>query len=177
VLALDRSFAAGGAVRRYDDDGRLLARSVPISRAGISIYFGREIPGWRGLGLDGWRTYRLHRDPAELRKAASSFDGAPMLSEHCAIDGDYPRELVTGSIGDAHFDGEFLRADVCVWSADAIRGIEGGDRRELSCGYSYRPIMRPGVFRGQRFDGKMSEIKGNHVALVNVGRAGSDCAL
>ena len=179
MLAFDRAIAAGVPVRSFDRDGRLLARSVPISRAGISIYFGREIPGWRGLGLDGGRTFRLLRDPAELRKAAGTFAGLPLLSEHRPVDaGAHPNEIVIGSLGtDAAFDGTYLRNSVCVWTQDAIAAIERGDRRELSCGYSYRPIMRPGVFRGQLFDGKMTEIKGNHCALVQSGRVGSDCRL
>jgi len=34
--------------------------------------------------------------------------------------------------------------------------------------------MEPGEFDGQAYDGVMTEIQGNHLALVEVGRAGSD---
>jgi hypothetical protein len=34
--------------------------------------------------------------------------------------------------------------------------------------------MQPGVYEGQHFDGIMTEIRGNHVALVRDGRAGGD---
>lgn len=34
--------------------------------------------------------------------------------------------------------------------------------------------MEPGEFEGQPYDGRMTEIQGNHLALVEVGRAGSD---
>jgi hypothetical protein len=34
--------------------------------------------------------------------------------------------------------------------------------------------MTPGMYEGQRYDGVMREIQGNHVALVKSGRAGSD---
>jgi hypothetical protein len=34
--------------------------------------------------------------------------------------------------------------------------------------------MEPGEFEGQAYDGRMTEIQGNHLALVEVGRAGSD---
>jgi hypothetical protein len=34
--------------------------------------------------------------------------------------------------------------------------------------------MTPGMYEGQRYDGVMRDIQGNHVALVKAGRAGSD---
>jgi hypothetical protein len=175
LLALDRSLAP---VRSYDADGRM--RTVAnISKATVNPYRGDEIPGWEALGLAPGRTYHLLRDPNELRKAASTFDGLPVLIRHVPVSAaDHPRELTVGTTGsDAEFDGTYLRCSLTVWDQRAIDGIESGDQRELSCGYSYRPIMRPGVFRGQRFDGKMTAISGNHVALVEDGRAGSDCTL
>jgi hypothetical protein len=175
LLALDR--AAGGAVRRYDDDGRL--RTVAnISKAVVSPYQGNEIPGWESLGLDPRREYRLLRDPNELRKSASTFDGLPVLIRHVPVSAaDHPRELTVGTIGDVRWDGPYLAATVTVWDQAAIDAIESGRRRELSCGYHYVPIMRPGVFEGRRFDGIMTAIRGNHVALVETGRVGADCTL
>jgi hypothetical protein len=180
MLALDRSFAAGAPVRSFfDRDGRLRVRSVPISKAGISKYLGNEIPGWRLLGLDGDREYRMLRHPDELRRAARSFRGVPLLREHAKLDLPHRPELVIGAVGsDAHFDGEYLRATVCVWSGSAIRGIEDGSARELSAGYRYEPPeMTPGRFRGERYDGIMRNLDAGHVALVESGRAGPDCAL
>ena len=34
--------------------------------------------------------------------------------------------------------------------------------------------MTPGVYEGHRYDGIMTNIRGNHVALVKDGRAGTD---
>jgi len=36
------------------------------------------------------------------------------------------------------------------------------------------PVMEPGEFEGQPYDGRMTEIQGNHLALVELGRAGAD---
>jgi hypothetical protein len=176
VLALDRAIAP---VRNYnyDADGRLRVSGANISKAMVSPYQAREIPGWMALGLDPRRDYWLLRDPNELRKAARSFGGLPVLSEHVNLGASH-RGLIVGTLAnDARFDGEFLRSSVFVWSSPAIRGIEDGSKRDLSCGYHYRPVMRPGVFGGQRYDGIMTEIRGNHVALVEIGRVGSECSL
>jgi hypothetical protein len=154
MLALDRSIAARGAVRRWDADGRLCA-VANISKAMVSPYQAREIPAWQSLGLDPRRTYQLLRDPAELKRAAASFDGLPLLIRHVPVSAEgHPRELVVGTIGtDAAFRDPYLVATVTVWDAGAIDAIESGHQRELSCGYHYVPVMESGIFDGKRFDG------------------------
>jgi uncharacterized protein len=175
LLALDR--AAGASVRRFDVDGRL--RTVArISKSMVSPYLGNEIPGWKELGLYPGRTYYLLRDQNEMRKAMSTFNGIPLLSTHRPLQAnDHARAPTVGTIGDVRMDGPYLTATVTVWDAQAIAAIESGDQRELSCGYRYHADMTPGVFRGQRYDGVMRDIIGNHAALVETGRVGWDCAL
>lgn len=169
-LAFDRS------ARRLDADGRLHVERSHISKANISPYYGREIPGYESLGLSPDKVYRLFRDPVELERGASTFARLPVLSEHVPVTVDSPRpDLVVGAIGsEVSFNAPYLDADLCVWDATAIAGIETDKVRELSCAYRYVPVMEPGEFEGQPYDGRMTEIRGNHLALVEVGRAGSD---
>lgn len=61
--------------------------------------------------------------------------------------------------------------------ADAIGKIERGEFKELSCSYRYTPDFTPGEVDGVAYDFIMRDIKGNHVALVPRGRAGSDVAV
>jgi hypothetical protein len=174
LLALDRAI---DPVRRYDSDGRLRV-SANISKATVNPYRGEEIPSWESLGLDPSRTYQLLRDPDEMRKGADSFNGLPLLARHRPVGADdHPRDLVVGTVGDVRWDGPYLTASVTVWDQSAIDAIESGEQRELSCGYRYVPDMTPGVFGGQRYDGIMRDIVGNHVALVGEGRVGGDCSL
>jgi hypothetical protein len=118
----------------------------------------------------------LLRDPEEIRKAATSLNGVQLLIKHTPVNAQDPHQDKTvGSIGtDAEFDGEYLDNSVYVNVQEAIDGIESGRQRELSAGYHYVPIMEPGIFKGQSFDGKMTDIVFNHVALVESGRAGPD---
>lgn len=169
--AFDRS------VRFEDLDGHMKVGKTPISKANVCPYLGREIPGWRQLGLDEKRVYYLYRDPEELRKAAKTFAGKPLLLRHEPVSADsHPRELVVGTIGDAvSFEAPYLTASLSVWDGDAIRLIKSGKRRQLSSSYRYKPDMRPGISpEGVRFDGRMTDIVGNHCAIVPEGRAGSD---
>jgi len=169
-LAFDRS------ARRIDADGRLHVDRSHISKATVNPYYGKEIPGYEALGLQPDTVYRLFRDPVELERGAATFARLPILSEHVPVTVETPRpDLVVGAIGsDVTFAAPYLDADLCVWDSAAIAGIETDKVRELSCAYRYVPVMEPGEFEGQPYDGRMTEIQGNHLALVEVGRAGSD---
>jgi uncharacterized protein len=169
-LAFDRT------ARRIDADGRLHVDRSHISKATVNPYYGKEIPGFEALGLAPDQVYRLLRDPVELERGAGTFARLPILSEHVPVTVDAPRpDLVVGAIGsEITFTPPYLDADLCIWDATAIAGIETDKVRELSCAYRYVPLMEPGEFEGQAYDGRMTEIQGNHLALVEVGRAGSD---
>ena len=175
LIAMDRAPTA----RRTDADGRLHVAVSNISKANVCPYLGREIPNNVALGLDPNRVYNLLRDPAELTKAASTFNNLPVLSEHIpvtAFDEDsHMPEIVVGSTGtDAAFDGGFLTNSLVVWARPSIDGIERDEKRQLSSAYRYRADMTPGFYEGVAFDGVMRDIVGNHVALVFEGRAGAD---
>lgn len=171
ALAMDRD-----SVRTKDADGRLHIAIANISKATVNPYKGSEIPGFEALGLDPGTIYYLLRDPEEMRKAAPTFNGVPLLMKHEATSADeHPREITIGAVGgDASFEFPYLRNSLVVWDGEGIDGIEDESQRELSCSYRYRPEMTPGVFDGMRYDGVMRDIVGNHVALVEDGRAGSD---
>lgn len=177
--ARDR-LASDKTPRTYDADGRMHVDRVHISRANVCPYWGREIPDWEKLGLDPNKKYRLYRDPAELKKAAGTFNGLPVLFEHQPTSADdHPHELVVGSTGtDAEFKDGYLDNGLSIWPKYASEAVEGGKQRELSCGYAYDPDMTPGrTPDGEEYDGVMRNLVGNHVALVTEGRAGKDVAI
>lgn len=176
-MALDRS-----SIRAYDADGRLHVRRCHISKATVNPYMGHEIPDSEALGLEQNQKYMLLRDPEELAKAAKTFNNLPVLTRHVPVSADSPEahhpELVIGSTGtDARFDHPYLDNSLVLWAKPAIDDVEEDRRRELSCAYRYRADMTPGTYEGQRYDGIMRNIVGNHVALVRDGRAGSDVVI
>ena len=172
TIAFDKS-----SVRSYDKDGRLHVAVTPISKANVCPYMGKEIPGWDSLGLDPNKVYNMYRDPAELEKGAASFNNLPLLKKHIQVSADAPmKDDVVGSIGsDVHFDAPYLKASLCVWDSEAIALIDAQELDELSSAYHYTPVMEPGTTpEGEAYDGRMTNILGNHLALVEVGRAGPD---
>jgi len=147
-----------------------------ISKANICPYLGREIPNFQALGLEPEKTYRLFRDPKELEKGASTFDGKPLLIRHVPIDASLPRkELWVGTVGTCTFESPYLvTRPLVVLTKEAIDLIESNEQGELSSAYRYEAEMTPGTWGGEPYDGVMRNIQGNHVAIVSEGRAGPD---
>ncbi len=171
ALAMDKK-----SVRKVDSFGKLHVELSNISKSTVNPYYGSEIPNAEALGLQMDKVYQLLRDPEELAKAADSFNNLPLLSKHVPVTVEKPpKELIVGSTGtDAVFDEPFLRNSLVVWDAVAIAGINTDQQRQLSSAYSYDADMTPGNYGGVKYDGVMRNIKGNHVALVEEGRAGPE---
>ena len=171
ALAFDRASA-----RSYDADNRLHVASTNISKANICGYLGKEIPDFEKLGLDAETIYQLYRDPEELAKAAPTFNNLPLLSQHVPVSAEnHQPDLVIGSTGtDAEFVAPYLKNSLVIWAQGAIDAVEAETQKELSSAYRYRADMTPGIANGQKYDGVMRDIIGNHVALVQEGRAGPD---
>lgn len=162
--------------RTYGADGHLHVAKAHISKGCVNPYRGKEIPGYQDLGLDPDKPYRLLRDPEEIAKAVSTFNNLPILSTHRPVSAEaHPPELVIGSTGtDAEFNAPYLDNSLVFWPKSAIEAIESNDRKQLSAAYRYVPVMEPGIYEGEPYDGRMTELIGNHIALVRDGRAGAD---
>lgn len=168
-MAIDR--------RTVDEDGRMRIPGCKISKANVCPYYGREIPGYRELGLDANRIYRMYRDPEALKAAAATFEAVPLTVDHHMVTADaFPEDRIGGTVSNIRFEHPYLIGDVTAWTREAIDGIVSDERRELSCAYRYVASMMSGTSPdGVRYDGKMiGPIRANHVALVKEGRAGPD---
>ena len=171
-LAFDRSASA----RRMDENGYMHVASSHITKATVNPYYGAEIPGWEAAGLDPQKVYQGLRDPQELQKSLPTWAGLPLHIEHHVDSADDPQKLTrVGSVGtDVRWEAPYVDAPLTVWDRQAITAIEDGSFRELSCAYRYTPDFTPGVYEGAPYDFVMRDIRGNHVALVEEGRAGPD---
>lgn len=169
-MAFDKS------LRSFDHEGRLHVELTPLSKANICPYFGWEIPKSQELGLDQQRVYHLFRDDAELRRAADTSNNIQLMQSHEIVTPDQPKKMhVVGSTGtDAIFSMPYLKNSLVVWDQKAIDLIVSNRKKQLSCAYHYDADMTPGTYLGHPYDGRMINIRLNHVALVEDGRAGAD---
>lgn len=176
ILAYDRS------ARVLDLDGRLHVDEANICQGKIDEYYGDEIngamgaePGW--VMLDPKRRYRLYRDPKELAKpeTVKSANGIPILGEHVQTDAkNHKYNETIGSTGTtARFDHPFVKNGLNFWPQKAIDDIDDGSKAQLSPGYRYRVDMVSGTTpEGDPYDGRMRDIRFNHLAQVPQGRQG-----
>lgn len=157
--------------KRRTQDGYLVA-DVLTARTGIQQYLASE------LGLtDRSGLVRVYRPEDQV------FDTASLASyAHKPVTDDHPTEVVTadnwkslahGTIGDeVARDGEFVRVPLIVMDAALINKIEAG-KVELSAGYTCDVEWTSGKTPdGQTYDAVQTNIRVNHVAVVDRGRAG-----
>lgn len=170
-VAFDKSLSA----RSVDEDDHLHITQTNISKATVNPYRGSEIPNAEQLGLEPNRIYKLLRDPKELAKGAATFNNKPLLDLHKPqTAATHDHELTVGTVSNPRFVHPYLKADMAVWEAAAIAGIDKDEVKQLSSSYRYDADMTPGEYEGQAYDGVMRNIRCNHVALVEEGRAGPD---
>jgi len=167
TVAFDKASA-----RHYDDNGFLIVDSTVITKAAVNPYYGKEIPEYESLGLDPEKIYNMLRDPAELEKGMHTLGEKQLLIKHIFVSSDDPqKESIAGTIGsNLEMVGNDVKGSLTVWDKEAINLIESGKLAELSASY----FMKSGTFNGQPYDGIMTNIRGNHVALVERGRIGRD---
>lgn len=163
--------------REKDCNGFLHVALCNITKEQVVPYYGREIPNYKELGFLPDDIYYGYRPADELKKGAETFNNLPLLDKHIedGAEKEDAKKHRVGSLGDkVKFNAPYLQNSLIVYDQKAIDKIEDGTQKELSCAYRYEPIKQSGEFGGQRYDFVMTNIRGNHVALVEEGRAGSD---
>ena len=166
-----------GSNREIDEvNGYLRVDECNISKCQVRPYLGREIPNWREFDLEPDKIYNVYCPREELKKAAPTFNNLPLTREHIEVDVDnVPKEKIVGSLGDhASFEYPYLKNNLIIYDKKDIDLVMSGKKKELSCGYRYTPVRQSGEADGQHYDFVMTDIVGNHVALVKQGRAGHD---
>lgn len=172
TLALDRS------MRRKDMDGHLHVETTTISKANVCPYLGREINDSVALGLEPGKIYMLYRDRTALEASAKSFENKPLMFQHVGVTAAEPHKMTrVGTVSNVRYEHPLLVATVTLWDAPAVAALEANELAHLSSGYRYKAIMIPGTIDGVRYDGRMVDIVGNHVAMVEAGRIGPDALI
>lgn len=162
--------------RRYDDNGFMHVDGCHITKEQVVPYYGHEIPDWQKFGLDSHKMYYGYRPASELEKAVETFNGLPLLLHHHPESADRPqKEYRVGSVGtSAVWNPPYIDNALSITDKVGIQAVNDGYAREISSAYQYEPDFTSGEFEGQAYDFIMRNIRGNHVALVEKGRAGPD---
>ncbi len=152
------------------DEGFLICRNVPIARTGTMEYLARELC----LEGDPERIVTVNRYEEDVFSPAAmaSFEGKIVTDNHPPDNilpetaGAYSR----GHVQNVRREGDKLVADLHITEASLISDIENGVKREVSCGYTCVYVPDGSGYR-------QTQIRGNHVAVVQAGRAGHEVAI
>lgn len=162
-------------------NGGYVAVRARAARTGIYDYAGREVDPENKHGLRDKAVVKVLRDERTVfdDKSARSFIGKPITDNHPAqpVTADNWRKHARGTVMGAMRDGDYLAFDLLLTDAEAIAAVDAG-KRELSNGYA--ADLEFGQFTapdGTICDARQTSVTGNHVALVDRGRAGSECAI
>lgn len=157
-----------------DHNGYWEIKHNPISKVGVFPYYGRSISD----ECEPDKIYHVYRSAATLSQSVPTWDNPPkpfindheMLGEGFSKIDDRP---VQGVIHNPVFEDDVLYADISVYSESLKEKIEGG-KKELSLGYFCKYRKEKGVYKGQAYDYVQEDMVGNHIALVDNGRCGSE---
>ena len=160
--------------RVVDINGWITIKDNPILKAGIFPYLGSEI----GQGEPS-RVYKVLRSEEELSKPETikSFELVPLINEHFVLGElgtDTDDKPIDGIVGESiYFEAPYLKSNIKVFGKHIKKLIEVG-KIELSAGYSCKYIP---VENNSDYDFIQTDIRANHLALVEAGRNGSDVAV
>lgn len=155
-------------IRKREPEGYLICVNVPIARTGTQQYLQDEI------GQSGDKTVTVYRPEEEVFSPATiaSFEGMPVTNDHPdseeGVNADNVQYLGKGHCQNVRRgtgeNKDLLIADLVITDPQTIEDVMNG-KREISCGYNYELHEE---------DGRMvqRQIRGNHIAIVDKGRAG-----
>jgi hypothetical protein len=150
---------------RRTADGALVVDAI-LTRTGVFTYL-----------VDG-KPFREYRPADEVFDAESmaSFEGLPVTDDHPSVMVDasnvalYKRGRGTTEI---KRDGDNMVGGLVIEDAGLQAKMSAG-KREVSNGYTCDLDMTPGVTpKGEKYDAVQRKIRGNHIAIVDAGRAGT----
>lgn len=161
---------------KVDKTTGFLTAPVILARTGVQQYMGFE------LGLDE----RAIEMIGVMRPAAEVFHPDSIKSfVNLIVTDDHPTEIVTvdnvkklqkGQVSEVLENENLLSGIVTITDKDQIKKVEDG-KIEVSVGYSNNLKEKKGTFNGDEYEFIQTDIKANHLAIVDAGRCGPSCKL
>ena len=149
-------------------DNGFLKVPITATRTGIFVYKKPDGGSFKELRL-----------PNEVFNDDSmdSLRGVPITNRHPTemINSKNAKELTKGFSSDmVTRNDDKLETHATITHEDLIQELEANTSlREVSCGYELNLDFTPGVYKGERYDAVQRNIRYNHIAVVDKGRAGS----
>lgn len=167
VTRFDRGTVKGKAART--DEGYIAAQAI-VTKTGVFAY----------KNADGTTRFELrHPDEVFLQASLDSMKMIPVTDGHPEgmVDASNAKDLQIGTVGETITpDGKDILATLRITHEDAIGSIDNG-RIELSLGYTTKLVREDGEYNGQRYTHRQTDIRYNHLSLVDRARVGASARL
>lgn len=169
VARFDRGQVKGDAF--ITDEGYIKANAI-VTRTGVFLY----------KNPDGTIRKEL-RHPDEVFKVDSldSMKMIPVTNGHPQerlVTAENAKRLAIGYTGETITqDGEFVLSNLLITDLASIKDVTERNRRELSLGYTVDLIPEEGSYDGQPYNFRQTNIKYNHLSIVDNARAGSEARI
>lgn len=152
------------------DDGYMICYRVPVARIGTQEYTGAEL----GIMTQPTKIYTVFREEEDVFSvvAMRSAEGKPCTDDHprgTMVNSDNIKMLQCGHGCNARRNGDFLMMDLVITDKNLQEKIRNG-KREVSLGYTCNWVEVDNGF-------KQTNIKINHIAIVDKARAGRKAAI
>lgn len=152
-----------------------------VSRDGIQEYLGVE------LGVDGLEPYTKYNVYRPLEEVTS--DESLKTIVNAPVTDNHPNDFVTKDNSDQLTKGvglnykvikdgkdTLIEVDLIVTDKNLIRKIQDG-KVEISLGYDQNLVKADGTYDGISYQFKQTDIRVNHIAIVDAGRCGAKCKI
>lgn len=132
--------------------------------------------------VDNQGNIRLElRHPDDVLEAESleSLKQIPITVDHptVLVDSTNAKNLSVGLTGETvKVDGENIETAITITALDGINAVDNG-KEELSLGYTLDLEEEEGIYNGQPYTHRQKNIRYNHLAIVERGRAGANARL
>ena len=161
--------AIKGRVSRTDEG--YLTGVAPITRAGVFKYYGQEGKPYNEL---------RHPDDVFAPDSLETLKMVPITNMHPwfgKVKSDNVKKVLVGMTGESvKADAPHVMSSIKITDGTAVEDIDSG-RQQISAGYKCQIVKETGVFDGIEYTSRQKNIRYNHVALCDVGRAGPDVGL
>lgn len=122
------------------------------------------------------------RPPDEVFNADSleTLSAIPVTNDHppVMLDSENTKQFSVGFTHErVNVDDDFVKVGMTVTDKKVIDDILERNREELSCGYHADLEIAPGIYKGEPYDAVQRNIRYNHLAIVDRGRAGREARI
>lgn len=114
-----------------------------------------------------------HPDDLLTDQVLSQLKNLPITDEHPwqLVNPDNSKELVKGMTTDTvQIMGEKLTGRATIFDSGLIGNVLNGNKKECSLGFECEIVEESGSYKGVHYDRKQTNLKLNHLAMVEKGR-------